>query len=343
MADTLQTLALIVLAQQFKGDVVRQTNRQSVIAKMLPMRVGAGKNVAFVAESSGAVFENYSEGADAANFGSDAQDQGLLSWATYRSNFHVGGLAQATAIGSGSPMGNLELWARNMTNSATALASGINAKIYTGPGTGSEIAGLDVAIGSITNTYATIDRVTKTYFQPSLFNSAGPAAALTFAQIRSDMQAIYIASGMRPDVAFVHPNVLTKMAGLFDPQKQYTFVVVPDVSTAAGKFTLEGGIGGIRFDGCTFVEDKDATDGKIYYVNSQHAFLEVLPMNLSNIPGMNDEILSVVGDDGFGPLPFGFQLEMLAHTGDSDKAMMKSYIQLCVDRPNTCGVRFNVA
>jgi hypothetical protein len=29
-------------------------------------------------------------------------------------------------------------------------------------------------------------------------------------------------------------------------------------------------------------------------------------------------------------------------TGDSDKAEMKTYLQLVVDRPNACGVRFNI-
>jgi hypothetical protein len=343
MADTLQTLALIVLAQNFKGNIVRQANRQSVLAKMIPLRKGAGKNVAFVAENTGIVVENYAEGADAANFGSDSQDTALLNWAHYRANFHVSGLAQATAQGSLTPDGNLELWARNMANGASALAKTINGALYTGAGTGTLIAGLDVAIGSISNTYAGIDKGTKTYWQPSLFNSGGPASALTFAQVRSDLQAILIASGSRPDVAMVHPNVLAKMAALFDPLKQYQFSVVKDVTSAAGKFSLEGGIGGIHFDGCVFVEDVDATDGKIYYLNTEHVRLETLPMDLARIPGMSDEILQVMGDDGFGPLPFGFQLEMLAKTGDSDKAQMKSYLQLCVDRPNACGVRLNIA
>lgn len=343
MADTLQTLALIVLAQNFKGDIVRQANRQSALAKMLPIKRGAGKNVAFVAASTGAIFENYAEGADASNFGSDAQDTALLNWAQYRSPFHVSGLAQATAVGSVSPQGNLDLWVRNMQDASAVMASGINAVLYTGAGTGTTIAGLDVAIGDDGNTYAGIDRAAKSYWRPSLFNEAGPAAALTFAQIRGDLQAIYLASGSRPDVAMVHPNVLAKLATLFDPQKQYVFQTVRDVSTAGGSFKLEGGIGGISFDGCVFVEDKDATDGKIYYLNTDHVRLEVLPMDLSRVPGMTDEILSVIGNDGLGPLPLGFQLEMLAKTGDSDKAQMKSYLQLCVDRPNACGVRFNIA
>ena len=343
MADTLQTLALIVLAQNYKGNVVRQANRQAVALKMLPVEIGEGKNAAWVAESTGAIAESFSEGADAANFGSDAQDQALLPWAQYRSNFHVSGLAKATSLSSRTPIGNVELWARNMENAAKALGSKLNQELYTGAGTTGLIAGFDVAIGDDANIYAGIDRGAKSFWRPSLFNAGGPDAALTFAQIRSDMQAIYIASGERPDVAFVHPNVLAKLAALFDPQKQYVFQTVREVSTAAGKFELEGGIGGIRFDGCVFVEDKDATDGKIYYVNTNYAKLQILPFDLAAVPGMTDEIMELVGNDGLGPLPFGFQLEMLAKSGDSDKAMMKSYMQLAVSRPNACGVRFHIA
>lgn len=342
MADNIQLLSLIVLAQNIKGGVVRQANRRAALLRMLPMKIGSGKNVAFVAENTGILVENYSEGADVTNLGSDSQEQVLLSWAQNRANFHVSGLASATAVGSVTPVGNLELWARNMENASMGLASFLNAQAYTGAGTGTLIAGLDVAIGTTGNTYGGINRAVSTYFNPNVFNAAGPAVALSFSQIRSDLQAIYIASGSRPDVAMCHPNVMTKLAALFDPQKQYLFLT-DKVETAAGKFELEGGIGGIKFDGCVFVEDKDATDGCIYYLNTNHVRLEVLPMDLARVPGMSDEIMRVVGNDGFGPLPLGFQLEMLAHTGDSDKAMVKSYLQLCVDRPNSCGKRLNIA
>ena len=342
MADTLQTVALIVLAQKYKSEVFRQVNRTSALAKMLPLVRGEGKNLAFAVSNIGAIAETYAEGADPTNFGSDAQEAAVLNWAQYWSPFHISGLAQAAAATSGSPAGNVSMWAKNLLDSASALGSKINSELYVGPGTSRTIAGLDVAIGTTGNTYAGINRASSTYFNPNLFNAAGPATTLSFAQVRGDMQAIYVASGYLPDVAMVHPNVLLKMAGLFDPQKQYLFETTRDVTSAGGSFKLEGGIGGIRFDGCVFVADKDATDGKIYYLNTQKIHLETLPMDLSVIPGMDDELMQIVGNDGFGPLPLGFQLKMLGTTGDSDKAFMKSYLQLCVEQPNTCGVRFNI-
>jgi len=338
MADTLQTLSLLVLAQNYKGGLVRQINRQAVALKCLPFVQGEGKNVAFAPTGTGALAENYAEGADAANFGSDTQVSALLNWGMYRANFHVSGLAEATAATSITPVGNLALWARNMQDGMAALASLINGALYTGAGTGTTIAGFDVAIGTAANTYATVDRTVSTYFAPNVFAPGAPTA-LTFALIRSDLATIYTQSGMRPDVAFCHPNVFNKIAGLFDPLKQYIFQVV----TAKGTINLDGSAGGLSIDGCMFIEDKDATDGKIYYVNTSHVRMEYLPMNLANIPGMTDEVMDLFVDDGFGVTPLGVRMEMLAKTGDSDKAQMKTYLQLVCDRPNSCGVRSNIA
>lgn len=344
MADTVQTLALLVLAQNYRGDLVRQINRQSVALKTVPFVKGEGKNVAFAPEGAGMVAENYSEGADAVNFGSDVQASALLNWAMARANFHVSGLALATSATSRTPEGNLQLWARNMANGAAGLASLLNGQFYTGTGAGNSLVGLDVAIGSTTNTYAGIDRsqAANAYFRPNVFAPASPTA-LSFAVVQGDLSDIYVACGTRPDLALVHPNVYKKLAALFTPQKFYMVPTSQEIFTSRGKINLEGGPGALDFDGCKFVEDKDATDGKIYYINTNHARMEYLPLDLSTVPGMDDEIMSMFADDGFGITPLGIQLRMLAATGDSDKCQMKTYLQLVVDRPNSCGLRSNVA
>lgn len=341
MADTVQTLALLVLAQVYRGNIVRQINRQSVALKLLKWVEGAGQNVAFVPKGSGVVAEMYTEGADATNFGSDAQVKALLPWGMARANFHVSGLAEATSASTATPQGNQDIWGANMADGASALSSLVNGQIYTGNGSAPNLVGLDQAIGTANNTYAGIDRTVATYFAPNVFNAAGPAAALSFDLIRSDLAAILVASGRRPDLALVHPNVWRKIAGLFDPQKLF-LVQTMDVETARGKVSLQGGVAAISFDGCYFVEDKDATDGCIYYLATDHVRIEYLPLDLANIPGIDDEILDFVADDGFGITPMGMRLEMLAKTGDSEKAQMKTYLQVVCDRPNSCGKRLNI-
>jgi len=338
MADVLQTQALIVLAQSYAGDLVRQINRRSVLLQILPTRPGAGPNVAWAAEKSGAIAESYAEGADAVNFGSDGQASAILPWVMYRSNFHVSGLAEAVARTSPTPAGNIDLWLRNMTNSATAIADKLNKDLYSGAG-GADLVGLGQAIGTDNNTYATIDRSVggNAFWRPTVADP-GVLTAVTFDQLRSDMAAIYVACGERPDFAMVSPSVYRAIAATFDPQKFYM------METLAGdvRAKLEGGSQMLKFDGMTLIEDKDATESTIFYLNSRHCRIEYMPAGDQGM-GLGDESLDVGMTDGVVSLPLGLRVEALSKNGDSNRAMMKCYPQFAVDRPNAFGVRKNVA
>lgn len=333
MADAPQTLALTVLAQNYAGDIVRQINRSAATLSILPVVKGEGKNCAWVAEGDGHIAENASDGADAANFGSDEQLSAVLPWGIYRSNFRVTGLAQAAAGSSATPQGNVALWARNMINASAKLASALNAALYNGAGTGTTLAGLAVAVGDATNTYAGLARGTYTYWRPNV-NDPGTPTAPTFALIREDLREIYEACGEVPDVAFVKPDVFNKIGSLFDASRQYNY----EITTAAGVKKLDASFGAIEFDGCMFIKDKDATANCITYLNTRHVRIEVLD---PNPPAQS--MAAKVGSSSEGALPFGFTVEALAKLGDSDRAQLKSYMQLVVDKPNSCGVRLNVS
>ena len=341
MSDTMQTSGLIVIAQNYKDDIVRQINRTATALKLFQPEVGEGPNAAWVAEGDGAVVESFSEGADAANFGSDSQTGALLTWARYRGLIHVSGTALAVAATSRTPLGNQRLWARNMLNSVEKLAKTLDTDFYTGAG-GNALVGLDTAIGSISGTYAGIDRGSNSFWQASLFNAAGPASAITFAQIRGDLAAIKVASGYRPDVALVSPNTYNKIASLFDPLKFYT--ISTEKVAVRGRevdLMLDGGRGGLNFDGCIFVEDAWAPDNAIYYLNTAYVAVEHLPVDMSNLGGDETAMLQMV--DGLEEsVPLGLAFEMLAKNGDSEKAQMKVYPQLVVRRPNACGKRLNI-
>jgi hypothetical protein len=310
-----------------------------------------GQNIAFVAEGTGVGVDlGYGETASITNIGSASQTKFLLNWSTNRANIQVSGLAQATAGTSGQygPDANTMLWYRNTINAALQLTSSMNQQAYIGDGLNQDFCGLLQAIGSTSNTYGGIARSSNTLFQPYVANPGTPTA-LSFAQIRGDLAQIYINSGRRPDIAMCHPNVLSALASLYDPQKFYMFGLNPMsrvIETQRGDFTLQGGIGAIDFDGCKFVEDKDCPDGYIFYINRDHVWIEVLPMNMSVLDG--DEsydaalVREIYSQDEFGPLPFGFQVDILAKNTDSDTAMVKWYSNLCVNRPNSCGVRYNI-
>ena len=337
MADNPQTLALVTLAQNYRGDIVRQINRRSALLRMLPFVKGEGKNCAFATEADGMIAENYADGADATNFGSDAQASAVLSWGLYRSAFRVTGLALASSATSRTPEGNVALWARNMVNASGKLATTVNAGLFTGAGTGTLIAGLDVAVGQTTNTYAGIDRTVgaNAYFKPTVVDP-GSLTAPTFALVRDDLRLIYEACGENPDLGVCSPAVFNKLGGLFDNTRRQ----IQDVQTSRGVVKLDAGFGALEIDGTFFVKDKDCQANRIIYLNTNHVRVEYLP---AANPSQDMGVMVVGTSDGFGSTPLGMTVEPIAKLGDSSRAQCKTYIQLVVDRPNTCGTRLNVA
>lgn len=339
MSDTPTTLGLVVLAQNFRGDVVRQINRMVQALKFVRITPGAGKNVAWAPEGDGAIAENYTDGLDASNYGGDAQQSALLSWSLYRSAFHVSQLAMDGASSSSDPLGNHALWARQVVNAAAKLASFLNGKLFSGPGTGTEMCGLDVAIGTDTNTYATIDRSVgaNSFWKPTVVDP-GALTVPTFALIRDDLRKIYEASGENPDVAICSPAVFNAIGNLFDATRRQ----IDYVRTASGQVKLDFGYQALEVDGCVFVRDKDATANTIYYLNTANIELQYLPSASQSamISGLD---MQIAADDGYGQVPLGMKYEMLAKTGPSEKAEILATTQLVVNRPNRFGVRKNVA
>lgn len=332
MADVPQTLSLITLAQEYRGDIVRQINRRTTLLKLLPIVAGGGKNIAWTPEADGAIGENYTDGQDAANFGSDEQGSAVLNWGLYRSPFHVTKLAMDAAGSSSTPLGNRALWARNLANASAKLADTLEGVLFDGAGTGTTIAGLDVAIGDDTNTYATIVRGTDTWWQPTVVDP-GVSTAPTIALIRKDLGTIGDACGETPDLAVCSTAVFNTVAGLFDANRRWNIV-----NTARGSIQLDAGYEGIEVDGCMFVKAHQATANQIYYINSNYVEIQFLP-DATYPP----EVYQMVNaNDGYGSVPLGFHYEMLAKTGPASKAEVLAQMQLVVKKPNACGVRKNV-
>ena len=335
MADVPQTLALIMLAQEFRGDIVAQINRRVTLLKLLKIIPGGGKNIAWATKAAGHIAENYSDGADATNFGSDAQDDAVLQWALYRSPFHVTKLAMDTAGSASSPAGNRTLWAQNLRDATATLADTLEDEAFNGLGTGTLMAGLDIAIGDTANTYATINRATggNEYWRPTVVDP-GSLTPVSFDQIRSDLGTIGDQCGESPDLAVCSTAVFNKIAGLFDPNRRWE-----SVTTARGQIKLDAGYEGLQVDNCMFVKARKATASQIYYLNTNYVHFETLP-DAAYPP----EVFQMVpADDGYGSVPLNFHYEMLGKAGPSSKAEVLAQMNLVVKRPNSCGVRKNVA
>lgn len=336
MTDSVTTLSLVTLAQEYRGDVVRQVNRTCATLRMLRIVPGSGKNISWAPEGTGSLVENYTEGDDAENFAADSQASAFLTWGLYRGNIHVTSLAMDAAGSTGTPEGNRQLWARHVVNTSAALASLVNAKCFTGDGTGTEMTGFEVAVDD-GNTYATIDRGTATYFRSTVVDP-GVDTSITFKLIRDDLRKIFEACGMQPDMAPCSPAVFAEVGALFDNTRRY----VESVNGPSGPIKLDFGFQAVEVDGCVFYRDKDCTAKAIYYLNSNHVELQYLP-SASQAMLIEAAGGEVQADDGFGSVPLGLKYEMLAKTGAAEKAEIRWTGNLVIDRPNTCGKRLHVA
>jgi hypothetical protein len=338
MADTPVTTSLLVLETKYRNDIVSQINRMSVLARLLRVVPAETTFPQWVAASDAALAENYSEGADASNYGSDNQTQALLPWALVRSNFHITGTAQRISGLSASPASNQNQIARRMVESSSKLASRINGQLYTGTGSSQQIAGLAMAIGSVSNTYAGIDRSVSdnAYWRPYVVDP-GSLTAITLATVRKDIRSIYEQSGLTPNLAVCSPGVFDALAEMFDPTRRYMQDIVQG---GRGPVRLDGSARAIDIEGCVFVRDKDCTANAIYYLNTDYIEMEVLPPP----PAFQAliERAGVQADDGFGVLPLGFELQRIAKTGDSDKFSLVTNLQLKVLKPHAFGTRKNV-
>lgn len=339
MADVPTTLSLLTLAQTHRGDVVNQINKSVQLLKLIPIVQGHGKNCAWAVEKDGELVENYAEGADAENFGSSVQAQAILTWALYRANPHVTQLAMDAASSSFDPTGNKQQWARQIMLHSASLAQKINQECFNGPGTGTRVCGLDEAICKDDNTYATINRATvgNEYWQPTVVDPGTPTPP-SFADMRDDVRKIYEASGETPDMAFCKPVIFNYIGSLFDSTRRNLEMV----NTAnRGKVSLDVGFHALELDGMLYFKEKDATASRIYYINTNHVRLEVLPSALQRM--LEQKGLFIGADDGFGSVPMSFHYEPLAKTGASEKAQILSTCQLVVDKPVCHGARLNVA
>lgn len=346
------TEALLVLAQNYSGNLVAQVNRKATTLSLLSHNADSGANVAWAARGSGAVAEAFTPGSVVSTYTQDAQAGATLDWAAYRATFGITALARAITQSTPTPEANIEAIALLMQSHFEAMADKMNKDIFVGQSgqTPRQIVGLDEAIGLTSNTYATIDRSSgsNVYWRPYVADPGSPTA-LSFAQIRGDIAEIMKKSGERPDIAIVGPSTYNAVAALTDPLKQFVIHVLPAETVSRRLPTYQGGAGILQFENCLFVEDKDATEGKIYYLNSRVVSMQYLPLTMPapmnpGSPGEGYDIANLAAmNDGFNEIPLGLRLKALPVASDSDQAMMFLFPQLRVTRPNACGVRKNIA
>lgn len=329
MADTQQTSALIILAQKYQDEIVKQINRKATTLSLLTHEPGDSSDIRWVTEADGALAAAHAEGSAVADYGSDAQAPAVLNYGMYESPFNVSDEALSRAVANGNPAGNVYLWARNIINSSAKLASELNGDLFGGT-VSNGLVGFDTAIGDTSNIYATINRASASYWRPTV--SGASKTKLTIQQVRGDIASIYVASGERPNLMVCHPSVFSRLEQVFDTSRRFT----TNVSAPGDAFLGELNRPFIMIDGCMAVEDKDgyvSTDtGNIYYLNTNYVKVRTIPYVATGM-GFFQAPVDVP------ELKFNFDYKMLPAAAHAQKAMVRVQAQLQVEKPNACGMR----
>lgn len=327
-----------VLASLFEDRITSQLNRSVVLAQLLPVTGGQGKNIQWVVRSGTAVPAGavIADGADVTVFNSDTKTPAVLQWSVYHDAFAISGLSYTAAMAAGNPAELAGLFAEETEESVTRVAAAVGSDLYTGT-TG--IIGMLGAGGGLkaTGTYAGINRATVTQWAGNEILNGGTPRALTFDLMRETRRAIYNASGEKPDLIVCSPKQHEKYGLLFQNERRY----MDNVRLRGQNIQLDGGYQVLEFDGIPVVEDQFCPDDQMLFLSTRHVNLKYLP---SGPDGINQAsgMQSLHGhpEEQFGgsPMQMGARVQPLAITGDSFKFAMYVYTQMCVKRPNACAV-----
>jgi hypothetical protein len=327
------------LSQVFEAQLARQWNRMAVTAQLIEAERGRGKNVAWDVEFSGNSAGSVAEGSDVATseFATDVVLPATLSWATYRSSFLISELEVDAAAGSqGSADALLDIFGEKMLGANAKLISTINADIFAGTGTDGSgnpnIVGLWGGALDPTGTYAGIVRGTYTEFAGNQLANSSVARALTQDLLYQMEANIFTACGESPSVIVTSPGVVRKYAGLFESQR----VVMTD---GAMPSEFAAGTSNMSWRGMPVIRDRNAPSGKLLMLNKNYLKMKYLPHFMVD-EGTPKKMETLTGSNGMGvsnATRIPARLVILAKTGDSYKASLKTVLQLAVTHPNTCG------
>jgi len=338
-AETLANLAP-ALAQTFAPQIVRLWNRSAIMAKSIRVvpggGQGAGQNIAWDVEYSGATANSFAEGSDVASseFNFDPVTKAVLPWGAYRSAFQISSLEIAAAAQNiGNATALEDIVGERFLGSVTKLIQKINVDLFAGTGLDASnnptIVGLETALAS-SGSYAGINKGSVTEWAGNLAANGGTARALTLDVLAQSEQLAFVASGKEPDLLFCTPSIHTKYEGLFNN-------IVRVVEDGRGPIpSYQGSSKNLYWRGNPVVRDRNAVAGSLYMLHSPGLALRYLPF-----PGTSPDatmlerkaLLSSNGDE-FEQTPLMAHCTALGKQGSSYRFMVEMFVQLQVNRPN---------
>ncbi len=343
---TLEKLSDIeaALGQTFAPMLYRQWNRSAVLASMLPVSPGHGKNAAWDVEFTGATADTVDEGSDVVpgEFTSDVNIPAILQWAHYRSSFQISETemdAAATSIGIAEAL--VDLFGNRVLGAGAKIAEKINQDLYAGTGTGGggepTIVGIYAGALEPTGTYATIDRASQAEWAGNKLANGAVLRALTHDLLYTLEEQIYTNCGEPPNVIVTSPGIYRKYAGLFEEVRRLA-------TDGMGPMGYQAGASSLFWKGMPVIRDRNNTVNNLAMLNTNYISTKFLPRagvpQDAVIQQMKEIVGSTGGDAGDPELTMTSipaRCAVLAKTGDSVKMSVKTSVAMCTKRPNSSG------
>lgn len=343
----LETLAAVsaALSQTFEEQFVRQYNRLAVAAALIQAERGQGKNAAWDVEFSGAQADAVQEGSDVdeSEFTTDQPVPAVLGWSTYRQSFKLSeNEIDAAASSVGTPEVLLDMFGERVLNAHHKLCSRINVDIFSGTGTNAK--GVPTLVGIYggpiepTGVYATIDRGQFPEWAGNVLANGGVQRPLTLDLMAQLEQNVFTACGEPPNLVLASAGVVRKYENFFESIRRV-------VSDGRGPMEFGAGAASLFYKGMPVIRDRNGPPGRLAMVNTGYLRMKFLPhINPGDAVGYSESrLVSSSGGAVQMATDIPARIVLLAKTGDSVKASVKTVIQLVLKRPNSCGYIADIA
>lgn len=320
MASTLLPDVSAALSLVYGKQLATQINSAVPLLYLLPVKRGAGQNLNWTCEFSGAADATASaEGVARSNTDADDEQEvpASFQWAQYDKTSSVSDKAQAAAGTNMNPDsirgGGGDLLLGRLAGQVRRLARGIARDLYAGDPAASptQLAGAALAIDSA-GTFASINPVTFTEWVS--VETTQTLASVSFDSLRSFFTAIYDASGYYPEFCTCPSNVFNAIRALYS---NFEAFVVNEVSLARGGgaegemprvVKLLAGMRAVQVDQIPIVLDKFATTNTLYAWNTNYVSLYELPFDpvrsvLARGPEGVEELFRRIKQDNLLVLP----------------------------------------
>lgn len=329
------------LATLFEDRIVMQINRSVVLANLLPVTPGTGKNIQWVARFGNTTGAVIGDGVDIGTYNSDNKVPAVLQFGTYYDAFQLTGKARAAAAAAGNPQELVDLFAEEIEESVQRLALKIAIDTYTGTGATDNMNGLLSASGAApaigaTGTYAGINRGTYAQWAASVEANGGVPRPLSLQVMRDLRRDIYTACGEKPDLIVTDPIQHEAYGNLLGDKRRY----IQDVLLRGQSIKLDGGYQVLEFDGVPVIEDVNHPAGQMTFLNSRYCSYKQLPSPSDNLNmGRGNLALHGTPEEQYGQqnMKLTARVQPLAITGDSLKFALYAYPQIQLKRPNSAG------